>query len=411
VVKHTFGSRTQLIHSNHRNEERDLNSHAFPIFQTSTFKYGSVEEGEQIFSGTANHDGYSRISNPNHRFLEKRLCVLEEGEAAQVFDSGMSAIRVALSGFVEMGDHIVAHKNLYGGTYQLLKKLKRKSGIETAFVDARYAPTVIRAITPMTKVVFLETPSNPMLDICDFAEITTFVKSFRKNVVIIVDSTFGTPFNQKPIRHGVDVVIHSLTKYLNGSGRYLGGAIITSQELMNKIWENHDGSGMMDAEVAARIADNLVSAEDRMKRHNRNAEKVVHYLSVHKSEILRQVYYPGKNNHPNFEVARRLMTNFGGMVSFELKDADGSKTVSFLNQLSRDERMGAGIISQLVSLGTTDTLICCPARSTHKKIPCKEKLTQGITDNLIRLSVGTEDVKDIIYSLERGFRAIEGSKN
>lgn len=405
-MDHQFGPRTQLIHGNQSFDHGEFRSHAFPIFQTSTFKYDSVEEGEQIFAGTVNHDAYSRISNPNHRQLEDRLCILEEGEAAQVFDSGTSAIRVAMTSLVKTGDHIVTHRNLYGGTFGELAEL-RNFGVKITFVDARHSLNVIRAITSKTKIIFLETPSNPLLDICNFEEITEMVFRVNRNIIIIVDSTFATPCNQKPLTRGVDIVAHSLTKYLNGSGRYIGGAIVTSRHLMNRVWERYHGSGMMDPEVAARIAENVVGIEDRMKRHNTNAEGIVCYLTMNKYKSLHKVNYPGLVTHQNHTVAKKLMAGFGGMVSFELIDDDnGSKTRHFLNQLSRDEKVGKGIISQLVSLGTTDTLICCPARSTHSGIPLKKRLAQGITDNLIRLSVGTEDIEDIIYSLERGFQAI-----
>lgn len=404
-MPHKFGPRTRLIHGNPGFDHGEFRSHAFPIFQTSTFKYDSVEEGEKIFSGTVKRDVYSRMSNPNHRQLEDRLCILEEGEAAQVFSSGTAAIKTAIMSFVKTGDHIIAHRNLYGGTRAELENL-RNFGIETTYVDARYPPNVVRAITPRTKIILLETPSNPMLDICDFEEIKEFADVVSKDIIVIVDNTFATPCNQKPLAHGVDIVAHSLTKYLNGSGRYIGGAVVTSRNLMDRIWERYHGCGMMDAEAAARITDNLMSIEDRMKKHNRNADRVAHYLMLRKYEFLHRIHYPGISIHPNHDIARRLMKDFGGMVSFELKDNDSSKTAAFLNQLSTDEKTGEGIISQLVSLGTIDTLICCPARSTHLSVPREIRLAQGITDNLIRLSVGTEDAEDIIYSLERGFQAI-----
>lgn len=409
-MSHQFGPRTRLIHGNPGFDHGEFRSHAFPIFQTSTFRFDSVEEGEEIFSGTAMCDAYSRISNPDFRFLETHLRVMEEGESAQVFDSGMSAIKTTLEGFVNSGDHIVAHRNLYGGTYKLLKKFERKWNVNTTFVDARYIPNVISAITKNTKAVFLESPSNPVLDVCDFEEISAMVHFVNPDIVVIVDGTFATPYNQKPLTHGVDVVVHSLTKYLDGSGFFIGGAVVTSKKLMEKIWETHDGSGMMAPLIAVLLAHNTVSTEDRVKRHNENAEKIVHHFYMHKEDLFHKIYYPGLRNHPNHDVAKKLMTGFGGIISFELKDDEnGSRTRSFLNKLSMDYRTGEGIIPQMVSLGTVDTLICCPALSTHRKVPREERLAQGITDNLIRLSVGTEDVEDIIYSLERGFQAISST--
>ena len=404
-MAHDFGPRTRLIHGNQGFDHGEFRSHAFPIFQTSTFKFDSVEDGKQIFSGISKHDAYSRISNPNHRQLEDRLCILEEGEAAQVFDSGMSAIKVALMSFIRSRSHIVAHNNLYGGTCGLLKELGN-FGVETTFVDAKDASNVIHALTPETKIVFLETPSNPMLDICDFEEIKHFLRIMERNdIIIMIDNTFATPCNQKPLTRGADIVIHSLTKYICGSGKYIGGAIVTSQELMRVVWERHSGSGgMMDPETAANITINVMSIYDRVQRHNDNASKIALWLKNKQS--VAKVYYPGLFNHPNHDVAARLMSGFGGMISFRLAGADNSKTATFLNQLANDERNGEGIITLSVSLGSVDTLICCPALSTHLKILPEERLAQGITDDLIRLSVGTEDVEDIIYSLERGFQII-----
>lgn len=405
-MPHQFGPRTKLIHTSSEASHGQFYPHVFPIFQTSTFGFESVEELLQTRTGQKKHDFYSRGSNPNHRPLEERLCDLEEGEAAQVFDSGMSAVRVAIMSFVKAGKHIIAHSNLYGGTMSLLKELQ-DFGVETTFVDTKYSPNVVQAIRPETAVVFLESPSNPMLDICDFSEISAFVHTINKDIVIILDNTFATPYNQKPLTWEVDIVVHSLTKYLNGSGQYIAGAIVTSQRLMDKIWEKyHVLGGVLEAEAAFRIAYNMTSAEDRMRRHNSNAEAIAYHLKLRRVGLIDKVYYPGLFTHPNHKVASHLMTGFGGMVSFELVDPDGSKTRLFLNQLAKDCVNKEGVITLSVSLGTVDSLICCPAMSTHFEIPQEERLAQGITDNLIRLSVGTEDMEDIRYSLDRGFKAI-----
>jgi methionine-gamma-lyase len=409
--EHTFGPMTRLIHGRLENHKDNpfKRSHVHPVVQTSTFRYENVSEGEQIFSGSALHDAYSRISNPNHRELEDRLCVLEEGEAAQVFDSGMSAIKVAIQSLIKSGDHIIAHRNLYGGTLGLLDDMSNFN-IDTTYVDARYISNVLNKIKKSTKIIILESPSNPMLDICDFEQISTFAHKVSPDIVVMVDSTFGTPINQKPLNHNVDIVIHSLTKYLNGFGTYIGGALISSQKMMDKIWERYHGSGgMMDPRVASDITHNMFSIYDRMKRHNDNAGVVTNYLFRKNEEdsCLDTIYYPGAHSHPYHHTASRLMSGYGGMVSFEITDADGNNTRRFLDKMSEDQDKGLGIISQAVSLGSMDTLICCPAKSTHLNTPREKRLTQGLTDNLIRLSVGTEDVEDIIYSLDRGFEAIK----
>jgi len=408
---HVFGPMTRLIHGWFDKPKQDHSfqrSHVHPVVQTSTFRYKNVEEGANIFSGSALHDAYSRISNPNHRELEERLCILEDGEAAQVFDSGMSAIKVAIQSLVKSGDHIIAHKNLYGGTLGFLEDMIN-FGIITTFVDTRSTRNVINSLRPETKIVLLESPSNPMLDICDFKEISLYVHKVNTNIIVVVDSTFGTPVNQKPLKHDVDIVIHSLTKYLNGFGTYIGGALITSQKLMDRIWERYHGSGgMMDPRVASDVTHNMFTIYDRMKRHNKNAEIVVSYLLRRRDNYgMTRVYYPKFSQlySSDHNKAIELMSGYGGMISFEL--GDESKTAHFLNKLSEDQDKGLGIISQAVSLGSVDTLICCPARSTHLNTPRDKRLAQGLTDHLIRLSVGTEDVEDIIYSLDRGFETIK----
>ena len=407
MIKYIFGPKTQLIHGNHRSEDQDMNSHAFPIVQTSTFRFNSTEEGKRIFSGKSHHDAYSRISNPNHRFLEERLCILEGGQAAQVFDSGMTAIKVLFMSLLRSGNEIVAHRSLYGGTDALLKELTQ-FGIKTHFVDAKNIQNVFRAITEKTKLIFLETPSNQTLDICDFEAIKKELLDQDEDLLIAVDNTFATPCNQKPLQLGADIVVESLTKYINGLGNYIGGAIITSKELMDKIWERyHASGGMMDPETASRISTNMMTLYDRMNCHNRNGKIVANFLT-NKIDV-KKVYYPGLSSHPNHDVARRLMTGFGGVVSFELKEEE--KSSIFLDQLASDRNSGKGIISLSVSLGSVDSLICCPALSTHLSLTPESRAAQGISDGLVRFSAGIEDVEDIIYSLERGFRAINGGEN
>lgn len=413
------GPTTQLIHCHRQNGSSESRSHVSPIFQTSTFRFDSVEQGMEIFAGKVKYDAYSRISNPNHRALEEALCVMEEGEAAQVFDSGMTAIKVVLLSLLKSGDEIIAHKNLYGGTIGLLHDITN-FGIKTIFVDARDERNVLDKLTPQTRMVFVETPSNPVLDICDFERIKSDICNFqmlakaielvRNDVLVVVDNTFATPVNQKPPTRGADISIQSLTKYINGFGNATGGAIITSAKIMERIWERYHGSGgMMEPEVAQRISLNMITLPYRMERHNKNAFKIADWLAF--NPLVRSVYYPGLLEHPNYNVARILMPGgFGGMISFELietEDTENCATKTFLNKLSKDQRAGEGIITLAVSLGCVDTLICCPALSTHYSIPKEERLVEGISDNLIRLSVGIEDADDIISSLKKGFQALK----
>lgn len=402
-----FGLRTRLIHGrlgDHHSERAKYPSHVMPIWQTSTWKADTVEELRAMFSGKTQKDFYSRVSNPNQRCLEELFCILEEGEAAQAFNTGMAAIEVTVRSLLKMRNNIIAHRGLYGGTINFLKDMQ-SFGVDTIFVDARDFRNVIGAVTKLTKMIIIESPSNPMMDVCDYKKIKLELKKMeRDDILIMVDNTFATPYNQQPLIHGADIVVHSATKYLNGYGNFIGGAMVTSKVLMEKIWKRYNGCGAMDAEVAARMTNNIVNIGDRMERHNKNGAIIANYLVS--NSLVGHVYYCGFANHPNHEVAKRLMSGFSGMVSFELSNPDSSKTETFVDKLAYDERAGDGIISQCVSLGTVDTLICCPAQSTHFSIPKEERLKQGIGDNLIRLSVGIEDVEDVIYSLERGFEAI-----
>lgn len=406
TTNHSFSKINQLIHGRQGNKDLESRSHAFPIYQTSTFRFDTVEQGMEIFSGTTKYDAYSRISNPNHRFLEESLSVVEEGETAQVFDSGMTAIKVALFSLLKSGDEVVAHRNLYGGTTRFLNDL-HNFGIKITFVDACQNKNIINRLTQKTKIVFLETPSNPVMDICDFERLKVTMETIgRGDILIIVDNTFASPCNQKPLTKGADISIQSLTKYINGFGNATGGAIITSSKIMERIWERYHGSGgMMEPEVAQRIALNMITLPDRMKRHNQNGYDIASGF-LKSQPMVQKIYYPGLFDHPNYKIAERLMTGFSGIISFELNDVGGHKTKTFLNKLAQDHKDGEGIITLAVSLGCVDTLICCPALSTHYSLPREERLAQGISDNLIRLSVGIENVDDIIYSLKRGFRAI-----
>ncbi len=407
ITKHRFSSVGQLIHGHQGYRGPESRSHAFPLYQTSTFRFDTVEQGMEIFAGTTQYDAYSRISNPNYRFLEESLCIMEDGETAQIFDSGMSAIKVTLLSLLKSGDEVIAHRNLYGGTVRLLKEI-HNFGIETKFVDARQIKNILEELTPATKMVFLETPSNPAMDICDFERTKTVLEQAGINdVLVAVDNTFASPYNQKPLRKRADISIQSLTKYINGFGNATGGAVITSSKIMEKMWERYNGSGgMMEPAIAQRIAMNMITLPDRMEKHNRNGYHIATgFLKNH--PLVQKVYYPGLPEHPNNDVARRLMAGFGGMISFELNDPDGSKTKIFLNKLAQDQRDEEGIITLAVSLGCVDSLICCPALSTHYSLPREERLAQGISDNLIRLSVGIENEDDILYSLERGFQAIK----
>lgn len=386
-------SLTKLLHLDQGLNRHIGEPHHFPICQTSTYCFGSVEEAREAFSGKLQKDFYTRYSNPNHRRLETMLAILEEGEEAQIFATGMAAINALFVALLEWDDQIVCNKPIYGGTFQLLKSVFEKQYyVNPEFVDGTNPMNVASAVTEGTKLVFLETPTNPTLTLCDIEKIARLVKEKNPNALIAVDNTFATPFNQKPLKLGADIVVHSLTKNLNGDGRVLGGAIVCSKKIMEKISSVYAYlGGMMDPAVASHIEDNLKTFPLRMKRHNENAFKVARFLSYN-GDVLR-VYYPGLKNHPQYEIAKKQMSGFGAVVSFELAGPI-QRTVNFLNLLAK-----SNIVTLGVSLGTMDTLIESPAQMTHFGIPEKQRLEEGISDKLIRMSVGLENVEDIIQCL------------
>lgn len=405
------GLQTRIIHAGSGGKKDPYGPHVIPIHQTSTFRFESVEQIEALLKENLRHDMYSRLSNLIHRVLEEQLMELENGEAAQVFGCGMGAIVTTLFTLTKAFDEVIAHRNVYGGTYKDLNNFSNRFLVKTKFVDARDVKNVLEQVTDKTVMVWLETPSNPNLDICDFEEIKKeLVAMGRPDILVVVDNTFATPYNQQPLMYGTDIVIHSLTKYLNGFGDFLGGAIVTSKEIMDRIWEVYTGFACMDPGVAWQIARNIKTFTQRMESHNNNAAYIAHCLSYNPK--VKKVYFPGLPDHPNHTVAMRLMRTscgnpaFGGMVSFELKDSE-TKTRKFLNEISGGKMGKEALVSLSVSLGTLDTLVCWPSIMTHGAIEREERLgVMGIPDGLIRLSVGLEDLDDIVEALERGFEVI-----
>ena len=370
---------------------------AMPIYQTSTFIFDSAEQGGRRFALEEAGYIYTRLGNPTTTVLEDKIAALEEGEAAVATSSGMGAISSTLWTILKAGDHIVTDKTLYGCTFALMCHGLTRFGIDVTFVDTSNLDEVKNAMKENTRVVYLETPANPNLKIVDIEALAKIAHT-NPNTLVIVDNTFATPYMQKPLTLGADVVVHSVTKYINGHGDVIAGLVITNKALADQIrfvgLKDMTGA-VLGPQDAYYIIRGMKTFEIRMERHCKNARKVVEFLNNHPK--IERVYYPGLETHPGYEIAKKQMKDFGAMISFELKGGfEAGKTL--LNSLK--------LCSLAVSLGDTETLIQHPASMTHSPYTKDEREAAGITDGLVRLSVGLENVEDIIADLEQGLEKI-----
>ena len=370
---------------------------AMPIYQTSTFIFDSAEQGGRRFALEEAGYIYTRLGNPTTTVLENKIAALEEGETAVATSSGMGAISSTLWTVLKAGDHVVTDKTLYGCTFALMCHGLTRFGIEVTFVDTSNLDEVKNAMKENTRVIYLETPANPNLKIVDLEALSKLAHT-NPNTLVIVDNTFATPYMQKPLKLGADIVVHSVTKYINGHGDVIAGLVITNKELADQIrfvgLKDMTGA-VLGPQDAYYIIRGMKTFEIRMERHCKNAKKVVEFLNKHPK--IERVYYPGLETHPGHEIAKKQMKDFGAMISFELKGGfEAGKTL--LNNLK--------LCSLAVSLGDTETLIQHPASMTHSPYTKEEREVAGITDGLVRLSVGLENVEDIIADLEYGLEKI-----
>lgn len=379
------GINTQMIHGGNK-KDCMTGSLSAPIYQTSTFVFDNAKQGADRFSGDECGYIYTRLGNPTQEVFEEKLAILEKGEAAVATASGMGAISSAIWSLVESGDHIVAARNIYGCTFSLLDEQMRKFGIQTSFVDGTDIDSFREFITPKTKLVIVETPSNPSLDVIDIEAVANI--AHEKGALLMVDNTFLSPYGQRPLTLGADIVVHSATKYLNGHGDVIAGAIVGSKELIEKIRMEglKDMTGACISPFNAwLVLRGMKTLGIRMDKHCNNAFALAKSLLEHKK--IDRVNYPGLESHPQHEIAKRQMDCFGGVVSFELKG--GLKAgEELMNNVK--------LCSLAVSLGDTESLIQHPASMTHSVIPEEKRLEMGITNGLVRISAGLEDAQDII---------------
>ena len=371
---------TKTLHSGRR-PDKAYGAVSVPIYQTSTFVWDDVDK-------TRGYD-YSRSANPTRQLLEDTLAALEGGQAAFACASGMAAETTVMH-LLSAGDHVIATHDLYGGTYRLLAEIMPRFGIETTFVRMDNPDEIEQAIRANTRLVWLETPSNPLLGITDLAMVAGVAR--RHKLLTVMDNTFATPYLQRPFEFGVDIVVHSTTKYLNGHCDVVGGAIVTrDDELTRRIALLHNAlgsiAGPFDCWLVSRGIETLAV---RMREHCANAQGVAEYLEKHAA--VERVYYPGLESHPGHELAGRQMRGFGGMVSFELKGG-----VAAVNSFLR----GIKLIYLAESLGGTHSLAEYPASMSHATMTPEYRRSAGIKDNLVRLSVGLENIEDLWADLEQ----------
>ncbi len=376
---------TLAIHAGQPNDP-ETGAVTFPIYQTSTF--------EQIEPGVTKGFSYSRTENPTRKALEQCVAALEGSTHGLAFASGLAAINTGLN-LLQSGDHVVACRDLYGGAYRIFTKVYRKFGVEFSFADATDLEAIEREFTPRTRFLWLETPSNPLLQVTDLASASRIAK--RHGALTVVDNTFATPYLQRPLDLGADIVVHSTTKYLNGHADVIGGALVVRDpELWERLrfFQNAVGAipGPQDCFLTLR---GIKTLGVRMDRHCANARKIAEYLAGHPK--VARVFYPGLATHPGHAIARAQQRDFGAMLSFELRcDVDEAKRFTKRTRL----------FTLAESLGSVKSLLCHPPTMTHASVEPEVRRRNGIPDGLVRLSVGLEDARDLLLDLEQALAGV-----
>ena len=375
---------TALIHAG-QEPDAQTGSVNVPVYQTSTYKQDGI--------GRDRGWEYSRTGNPTRKALEECIAALEHVKFGLAFASGLAAETAVLGGLLKAGDHVVAGDDLYGGTYRLFEKVFRKWGLEISYADSRDPVSFRKAMRRNTRLIWAETPTNPLLNITDIAALAEIAK--KAGALLAVDNTFATPCFQRPIELGADIVVHSSTKYLGGHSDVIGGLVAVADKGVYeevKFHQNAAGGvpGPWDSWLTLRGIKTLAV---RMQAHEANAFAIAEFLSAHPA--VSKVFYPGLKTHPGHSLADRQMSGFGGMVSFELKGGRGAAEVFF-------KKLRIFMLAE--SLGGVESLACYPSTMTHASIPEKDRLKRGITGGLVRLSAGIESADDLINDLERALK-------
>lgn len=381
---------TRAVHAGYRKNE--YGALATPIYQTSTFIFDSAEQGGRRFALEEDGYIYTRLGNPTSTQVEDKLANLENAEAAVAMSSGMGAITSVFWAALKSGDHVVAAKTLYGCTFAFLNHGLSRFGVETSFVDTSDPENVRKAMKPNTKIVYLESPANPNMLISDIEEISKIAHE-TEGCMVVVDNTYSTPYIQRPLDLGADVVVHSATKYLNGHGDVIAGFAVGKREFINQV--RFVGIKDMTGSVMSPFDSYLINRgmktlEIRMEKHCANAQKVAEFLEKHPA--VESIAYPGLKSFPQYELANKQMSMPGAMIAFEVKGGleAGKKLMNSLE-----------LCTLAVSLGDTETLIQHPASMTHSPYTPEERAMSGISEGLVRLSIGIEDAEDIIGDLKQ----------
>jgi methionine-gamma-lyase len=387
------GFNTKLIHAGAFEDE--FGSATVPIYQTSTFKFRSAQHGADCFSGKSDGYIYTRIANPTIRAFEKNIAELENGYDGIATSSGMAAITSVYMALLGAGSHIISSDAVYGPVRGVLEQDFSRFNVEASFVNTSRLENITAAIKPNTKVLYVETPANPTMDITDIAACSRIAREHK--LLLVVDNTFCSPYLQKPLDLGADAVLHSITKFINGHADIVGGVIVTKEaETYKKIRHSMVYMGCnMDPTQAFMVLRGVRTLGIRIERAQENAMKVADFLQSHPK--VAWINYPGLESHPQYALARKQMKGFGSMMSFGLKGGfeAGKKLMDHVH-----------LALLAVSLGGVETLIQHPASMTHAGISKEHKLAAGITDDLVRFSVGIEDVEDIIDDLKHGLEAV-----
>lgn len=387
------GFNTKLIHAGAFEDE--FGSATVPIYQTSTFKFKNAQHGADCFSGKSDGYIYTRIGNPTIRAFERNIAELENGYDGIAISSGMGAVSSVYMALLGAGSHIVSSDAVYGPARGILEQDFSRFNVEASFVNTSNTENILKAIRPNTKVLYIETPANPTIDITDIKKCAEIAK--KHGLLLVVDNTFSSPYLQKPLDLGADVVLHSITKFINGHADIVGGIIVTKEE---KIYKQIRHSMVylgcnMDPTQAFMALRGVKTLAIRMERSQENAMKVAEFLANHPK--IAWIKYPGLTTHPQHELAKKQMKGFGAVMSFGLKGGykAGEKLMNNVH-----------LALLAVSLGGVETLIQHPASMTHAAVSKENKLAAGITDDLVRFSVGIEDVNDIIEDLKNGLNKI-----
>ncbi|MBD8016538.1 MULTISPECIES: methionine gamma-lyase [Planococcus] len=387
---------TAVIHKGYNSSEHH-DSLVTPLYQTSTYSFANAQEGEDRFAGNSEGNIYSRLGNPTVRVLEERMAEIEGGQGALAFGSGMAAVSATLIYLTKAGDHVLCSRGIYGCTFGLLEIMEEKYGITHDLVSMTTEQEVEQAIKPETVCIYVETPINPTMELVNLQAVMAVAK--KHNLRVVVDNTFSSPYLQNPLRMGADFVLHSATKYLNGHGDVVGGVLVgrDADEMQHvRMTVQKDIGGIMSPFDAWLLLRGLKTLHVRMDRHVANAQKVLEFLK--QQELVKKIYYPFDVQHPQYEIAKQQMRQGGGLISFEIEGGK-KQAQQFLDSLS--------LIKIAVSLGDAETLIQHPATMTHAVVPQENREAMGISDSLLRLSVGLEHTDDLVADLNHAFEQVK----